>query len=326
MLVLLLLAACGQGDRAAFIDTRPPPGLAERYYPPENWAWGALRLGDDGPTQRYGVAGTASVARADVLILPDYGESAETWFETARDLTDAGFTVWVLEGVGQGGSERLTGRRDLGELKSFDPDVAAVRAMIDVVVRPQPRRPLVLLGQGAGAQVAARAVEDGAEPAALILSAPLCKRGLAPGALVYLGLGSFRAPGGDAWRREGPDDFAKGRTHDRWRGAVTQGWQVANPDLRMGGPSLDWQAALARLQASAEAGAARLTAPTLLIESDKPSGCLKPAVAELRTIPASGAAFELEDDSRRTPWLAAIEAFARAAALRAQPPLPAHAP
>ncbi|HEY1753595.1 MAG TPA: alpha/beta hydrolase [Caulobacteraceae bacterium] len=325
MAALLALGACGQGDRSAFVESRPPPGLAERFYPPEDWAWGELQLGD-GPVQRYGVAGTPGVAGADILILPDYGESAETWFETARDLTRAGFTVWVLEGVGQGGSERLSGRRDLGELKSFAADVAAVQAMIDVVVHPKPNRPLVLLGEGAGAYVAARAVELGAQPAALVLSSPLCRRGLAPGALVALGLGSFRAPGGDAWRRGGPDDLARHRTHDAWRGAVTQSWQVANPDLRLGGPSLDWEAALNRLQAGAQADVARLTGPTLLIETDGRAGCLRPPVAELRTIPGSGPAFELEDDARRRPWLAAVEGFARAAAARARPPLPAHGP
>ncbi len=78
--------------------------MAERFYPPENWAWGLIEVGD-APAQRYGVAAPAVTARADVLILPDAGETAETWFETARDLTASGYAVWVLEGcAGQGGS------------------------------------------------------------------------------------------------------------------------------------------------------------------------------------------------------------------------------
>ena len=158
MVVLLALAACGRDDRAAFVESAPPPGLAERFAPPENWAWGEIEVGD-APVQRYGVAAATGVAKAQLLILPDYGESAETWFETARDLTAAGTTVWVLEGVGQGGSGRLTGRRDLGELTSFDTDVAATQAMIDLVIRPTAQRPLVLMGEGVGAVVAARAAE-----------------------------------------------------------------------------------------------------------------------------------------------------------------------
>ena len=255
-----------------------------------------------------------------MLILPDYGESAETWFETARDLTANGTTVWVLEGVGQGGSERLAGRRDLGELKSFDADVAATQAMIDLVIRPTAQRPLVLMGQGVGALVAARAVETGADPVALILSAPDCRAGQPAGMLVFIGLGQFRAPGGDAWRRDAPDDFAAHRTHDAFRGAVTHAWQLANPSLRLGGPSLDYEAALARLQAPTEADLSKLRdTPTLVLEPDRTPACLTPAGAQLQTIPGAAPAFELEDTPHRTPWLTALEHFLAATAAHTHP-------
>ena len=254
------------------------------------------------------------------MILPDYGESAETWFETARQLAAAGETVWVLEGVGEGGSGRLTGRRDLGELKSFDADVAATQAMIDLVIRPTAQRPLVLMGQGVGAVVAARAVETGAAPAALILSAPDCRRALAPGALVFIGLGGLRGPGGEAWRRAGPDDAAARRTHDAFRGAVTHAWQLANPDLRLGGPSLDYEAALARLQAVTGADLARLRpTPTLVLSAAAPAACLTPSGAQVQTIAGADAALELEDDAHRTPWLAAVNRFATQTAARTHP-------
>jgi len=43
---LALLAACGAHDpRAAFVDAQPPPALAERFYPPEGWAWGLISVG-----------------------------------------------------------------------------------------------------------------------------------------------------------------------------------------------------------------------------------------------------------------------------------------
>ena len=278
--------------------------------------------------QRYGVAGPAIAPRADVLILPDYGESAETWFETVRDLNTAGYTVWVLEGVGQGGSTRLSGHRDLGQVKRFDADLAGVRGMIDGIVRPQPGRPFVVIGLGVGAMLAARSAELGPAQPALVLSAPRCGPTIAAGALVYLGLGAFRAPGGDAWARGGPDAFAAHLTHDRWRGAVTHAWQVANPDLRLGGPSLDWQAALGDLQRDAEAGAGRLKGPVLLIDDGKPRACLAPPVAIRRSLAGADPAFELEDDRWRAPWLAAIKAFVAAQAqpqTQQQSPAAAHA-
>jgi len=315
----LLTAACGRDPRAAFVETTAPPGLAERFLPPEGWAWGELQIGD-APTQRYGVAAAEGVAKSQILILPDYGESAETWFETARDLTASGATVWVLEGVGQGGSGRLTGRRDLGELKRFDADVASVQAMIGLVVRPTAQRPLVLMGQGVGAWVAARAIETGAAPAALILSGPDCRHALAPGALVFLGLGQLRAPGGDAWRRDGLDDLADHRTHDAFRGAVTHAWQIANPDLRLGGRALDYEAALDRLQRLTRDDAARLRpTPTLVIQPGQGGACLTTPGAQALAIAGAGPALELEDDPHRAPWLAAILRFAAHAAARANP-------
>jgi len=317
----------GHDDTDAFIDSRAPPGLAERFYPPENWAWGLIQT-CAGPVQRYGVSAPAGTPRAQVLILPDYGESAETWFETARDLNDAGNTVWVLEGVGQGGSARLTRHRDLGDVRRFDDDVAAVHAMIEIVIRPDPSQPLVILGQGQGAMVAARAVETGASPAALVLSAPRCQ-GFLPdsGALRALGLGDQRAPGASGWRRNGADDFAAGRTHDRWRGAVTHLWQFANPDLRLGGPSLNWLAAASILQSQVRADTGRLDVPTLEVSPGGAPRCLVPSGVTTQSLAGARPALELEDDAHRAPWLTAIEGFI-VTRTRAPipPPLGDHAP
>ena len=316
--MLLLAGPIGRDNRDGFADSSAPPGFPERFYPPENWAWGFVQIGD-APAQRYGVAAPPVVARADVLILPDYGESAETWFETARDLTASGYAVWVLEGVGQGGSGRLSGRRDLGHLKSFDTDVAAVRAAIDLLIRPTPRRPLILLGQGVGAQTAVRAVETGARPAALILSAPACGGGLAPSAMGLFSFGEVRATGGEGWRRAGPDDLGLHRTHDAWRGGVTHAWQLVNPDLRMGGPSLDWRAALQALEGAAQGDVAKVQAPTLVLEPSGALRCLSPPGATFQDIAGALPALELEDDAHRTPWLAAIRTLIAAAAAKADP-------
>ena len=313
----LVLAGCGLSNPAPFVDSRPPPGLAERFYPPENWAWGLIQAGE-GPAQRYGVAAPDATPKADVLILPDYGETAETWFETARDLGAAGFNVWILEGVGQGGSARLTGQRDLGEVRSFDADVVATKAMIQAVIRPRPRRPVVVLGEGVGALVAARAVETWAAAGGLILSAPDCRPRPAASLLVSMGLGGLRAPGQGGWRRDA-DDLSAGRTHDRWRGAVTQAWRIANPDLRMGGPSLDWRAAFAELQRRAAADAGQIATPTLLIAPASARSCLNLAAGESQRIDGAGPALELEDDARRGPWLKAVEGFVAKLVRRADP-------
>ena len=304
--VWLVASANGAGDRDPFVDSRPPPGLAARFYPPPGWAWGLIHVGD-GPLQRYGVSAPAGVSRAQVLILPDYGETAETWFETARDLNRAGITVWVLEGVGQGGSARLSGRRDLGEVKRFDDDAAAVGAMVATVIRPAGNQPVALLGQGVGAWIAVRAVEDGAPASALILSQPACEAAAAPPWLSRLGLGTLRA-GGRGWSRDDPDAFATGLTHDRQRGAVTHAWQLYNPDLRIGAPSFDWRSAFASLRADVRRGAGRVHAPTLVLTNGA-APCLRVPDARQRQLAGAGGALELEVDPQRIQWLTAVDAW-----------------
>jgi lysophospholipase len=315
----MLFAAHEHEARDAFADSDPPPDLPDRFYPPQGWSWGLVALGD-GLERRYGVGAPATVAQAQILILPDYGETAETWFETARDLTGAGFTVWVLEGAGQGGSARLAGRRDLGHVTGFDGDVAAVRAFSETVIRPGPRRPLVLLGEGVGALVAARAVEAGLRPAVVILSAPDCATPPSYDALRFVGLGETRAGSGKAWSRDSPDDSAAHRTHDAWRGAVTHHWQLANPDLRMGGPSVAWNAALDQLH-SHTAGHTPLPVPTVSLNG----ACLEPLASTRIVIPGAGPALELEDDAHRASWLRPIEVAAHQAS-QAQKSAAAHAP
>src|SRR5215472_13314829 len=52
---LAWLGLAAHDSREPFVESRVPPDLAERFYPPEGWAWGLVQLGD-GPALRYGVA------------------------------------------------------------------------------------------------------------------------------------------------------------------------------------------------------------------------------------------------------------------------------
>ncbi len=122
--------------------------------------------------------------------------------------------------------------------------------------------------------------------------------------------------------RAGPDDTkASHRTHDGFpAGAVAHAWQFANPDLRLGGPSLDYEAALARLQGETEADLPKLRAtPTLVLSPGAGAPCLTPSGAQVQTIPGADPALELEDDPHRTAWLAALEHFTAATAARTHP-------
>ncbi|WP_304165420.1 alpha/beta fold hydrolase [Phenylobacterium aquaticum] len=319
-LLLLMLAACGRGELLGpFAESRTPPAIGPRFFAPEGWTWGFVQTGGR-PIQRYGVATTWRAPRATVVILPGYGESAEVWFETVGALTRRGYTVWVLDRAGQGGSARYTLPRDLGYAPSFDPDVATLKGLVKVVIRPQPGTPLILLGHADGAVVALRAAETGLRVDGVIASSPnLATRAVSQDtAQAWAGriplLGRLPNAGWRPWSRSQPDERERGRTHDLWRGALAKAWQTANPDLRMSEPSLGWRGAHQAASRQAQTDAGRIPVPVLVITAGGADAQTTALCKALRhcsplAIPGARPDLHLESETWRAPWFAAVTAF-----------------
>lgn len=327
----LLLSACGQdGGREPFTESRTPPVISPRFLPPEGWAWGLVQAGDY-PAQRYGVSSPSTGPLAHIVILPGYGESAEAWFETAADFNARSYTVWVLEGAGQGGSGRFTGNREVGHIPSIEPDVLAVKAMLRLII-PDDGKPVVVLARQAGAPVAVLAAERGYGGDALVLLSPW-----SPGQatsydepLSRIGLGWLREPHPYVnWRRDRP--YRTGNPGpDAYRAEVQHAWQIVNPDLRMGGPSV--QGRLVRVKAWEQAKVAlpKIKEPVLLIDAPP---YLLPACQPANgctALPAPGRHgpyLQLETDSVRAAWMGSVDGIVserRAARLAAQGLAPDH--
>lgn len=314
--LIVLLSGCGGADdRAPFTDSRIPPSLGPGFWAPEGWAWGLIGVGD-APVQRYGVSSTVGTPRANILVLTGQGETAEVWFETVRELNAAGYTVWVLERAGQGGSARYGGPHDLIHTPTFDDDIAAVRALTRTLVQGSPETPVILLGAGMGGLVALRAAQQGATADGLVLSAPdLQPDGALDGWQAWLakiGLGAAPQGFGAGWKRDAPDAFARGLTGDRARGGLQTAWQTANPDLRMGGVSLGWRAAFAEAAAAAVEGVAATRTPTLLLAPSGGEGeAVCSALPTCRTAALSGAKAlpHLDRPAVRTAWRTGLESF-----------------
>jgi lysophospholipase len=314
LLCALLLTACGQdGGQEAFTDSRLPPSITPRFYPPEGWAWGLVQAGEF-PAQRYGVSAPATAPTAHLLILPGYGESAEAWFETAADLNRRGYAVWVLEAAGQGGSGRFALPRDVGHIPSLEPDLMAVKAMLRVVI-PQDDRPVVVLGQQSGGLLAILAAQRGWTGDGLIVSAT----GLPPAAsplddgITRASFGWLRDPREPSWSREtayrtGPPGA------DPFRNAVQQAWQQANPDLRMAGPSVGRRVVMAQAGGWALAALPGIPRPVLVIGGPAfGAACARAASCESRPAPpgAKGPYSQLEADGPRGAWLTSVDGFVR---------------
>ncbi len=269
LLCLLGLAACGaRGDGAPFTDSHPPPGLSPADWAPTGWTWGLIQPSKAAAAQRYGVAAAATAPRAQVLLLSGYGDFAETHYRQLGRFVGQYYVSWALDGAGQGGSGRKIAIRDLGHVDSFDDDVAAIHGLTTQTVHPQPGLPLVLVAEGTAAPAALRAAREGLPGvSALILVRPTLKPPIeADPRLVEwaprLWLGSIRAPGGGGWRRS---DAAQDLHTDDGR---KMAWQQANPDLRMGGPSLGWLSAFGDLTHTATApGLDRVQTPVLVLSA-----------------------------------------------------------
>jgi len=271
--LLLGLCACGRGDgRDPFTDSRIPPNLGPAFWPPQAWAWGLVQVGA-APAQRYGVGAPLDEPPiAQVLLMPGYGGTSEEDFQTASAFIDERMQVWTLDGVGQGGSGRIVAPRDLGHVDSFTDDVEGVRQTLDRVIRPSPDTPLVAIADGSAALVLLRAAQTGLPGvAAIVLTEPRLRgSGLAPRASSgppwarWLHYGRYRAPGAGGWRRE------DGGAEPGSTAYVRHAWQTANPDLRMGGPSLGWLAAFDELLAALRAdGPRKIDLPVLILVDPK---------------------------------------------------------
>ena len=294
-------------------STRIPPGLQSRFYPPDGWTWALIEPGAGVPPARYGVSAPPGVVRADVLILPSYGEPAEMWFETARDLNARGYVAWVLEPVGQGGSGRYSRLRDLGYAETLAPDVVATRIAAEKVIH---RRPLIVLASGTSAPAAIQALAAGAPADGLILNSPR----LTPDSPETLGrarqmqqrrLGWLRADLRAGWSPY-QDDRAQGLTHDAARGQVRLAWQNANPALRMGAPSWAWISAFAAAVQADGSAAPHVSQPVLVLRAASAGaagGCKTLPHCTVQTLPGAGQALELEAAPARAPWLKAIGDF-----------------
>lgn len=317
-MALIGLSACGKApDDTA--EHRIPAGLRAQFYPPVSWAWGTLKV-EGAPAIRYGVANPVRAVVAEVLILPDAGEPAEAWFETASDLVSRNYTVWVVDWAGQGGSGRWWGAADRAYTPSMDLDLAALRAMVATVVRPGPQAPLVLMGDGLGAQLALRALSGGVPGiAGAVLGDPMLKvrpvdlpgpvdGRIAADWLSKAGLGRILAPGEHGWR-EG-DARGKGR----W--AVGQTWMRGDPALRVGGASLGWVAAYNRSAEAARdpAALARIKIPVLMlarpgVAAQSRAACQAMAACRFEALAVEGPVPHLAADPIRTRWLTQAEAF-----------------
>lgn len=219
-----LLSGCDRIQQAvqpgkASTDSAIPPGLSPRFFPPQGFVWGAYRP-PDLPEVRYGVASPPVNPKAQVLILADASYPAEVYFQTAQQLLDAGYGVWLLEAPGQGGAGRYLLQGEAIFAPDYHDAQAAARRFIADIVKPDATKPLVVVGTGFSAVHALSLSLASKDPNILgyVAYDPYLGGPIARGRVWHAG-----DPPGTYW------------------GNIAQAWQGANPDLRLRVKSDVWQ-------------------------------------------------------------------------------------
>lgn len=286
----------------------------------------------DGVGLRYAIwPKTAGTHLGTICLVQGRGEYIEKYFETIADFRARGFAVATFDWRGQGGSDRLTGRHDLGYVDRFEDYWTDLRCFHAEILLPDCPPPYCLVGHSMGGLASLyAATQDRMLFDRVLLSAPmLCPfrmddslrlTGLAAEAVSFLGLGRLPIPrrGDGLPKIEG---FARNtQTSDEGRYRRMVETLAAAPELHVGPPSFRWLAAATRMMiaANGEAFPGRIQIPVLMLAAARDRIVSTPAIERLglrlrtgRHMVVPGAQHELfmETDAVRGQVLAAFDAF-----------------
>lgn len=306
------------------------PDLPARFLEPEGLLWSRF-AGVGGASLRWCHL-AAPTPRINCILVGGFTEFAEKYFETMRDLSARGISVWCLDWRGQGGSARDPGPLAArAGVRNFDRDADDL-ASFAAATFSATTLPRLLIGHSMGAAVGLLALTKNPRLFdAAALSAPMLgiETGKFPrllsrlmaGAATILGFDRHLVPGAKVWRFNSdlsPDTSPVSHCPERCQ--VQQSWFAVRPHLRVDGATYGWLH-------SAFGLTRRFRAPQLLENTTTPvlvgsagkERFVKPkshirAAARLpncRLVHFPEAKHELfmEADNVRARWLAEIDAF-----------------
>lgn len=264
-------------------------------------------------------------------LLDGQTEFLEKYVEVVAELAARGFTVAALDWRGQGGSSRMLPDPLKAHIRSFDEYDLDLQAFLDEVVKPLGGKPPLALAHSMGAHILFRYLHDRPNSfAAAVMTAPLLQadtRGY-PAWLARFVCRVNNLAGLSpewVWGMQARDPLKMSFednlvTSDRGRFQRTNDILMANPGIRLAGPTWGWLEAayksMARVTAPGYAEA--ITTPVLIAGAGRDRIVRTSATrAFARRLP-NGKYLEFEDaeheilmenDSIRARFWAAFDAF-----------------
>ncbi len=225
--------------------------MKERWKEPDRFQWGTFQ-NDDGASVRYGHISPdeKTESKGTVVLLPGFRESIEKYFETAQDFTDRGYSVWLMDWRGQGGSERYLDKApQKAHSEGYDAQVRDLDHFVKNVVEVEDEKPLLMAAHSMGGHLGLRYLKehaghfDGA-----MMTAPMLdiKTGALPKHIartlakhaVNGKKGDKYIPGGSDWSRS---EFKGNKlTGDEERFEMFQDILDNNEDLQIGDATYRW--------------------------------------------------------------------------------------
>lgn len=223
---------------------------SERRAIPRNASESRWQAADGWSIRRIDWPAPAEGAKGSILFLPGRGDFYEKYLETLEHWNASGWHVTASDWRGQGDSGRLGNDPVTGHIDDFSTWCEDL-GLLWKRWKAETPGPHVLAGHSMGGHLVLRAVAEGlADPAALILSAPMLgfTASLLPQSVMHqaaklmMSLGDPRRP---AWKwSEAPGQVPEARahllTHDELRYADELWWRDHRPALVMGPGSWGW--------------------------------------------------------------------------------------
>ncbi len=123
-----------------------------RFFEPEGWK-SDFFTSTSGKEIRYGHAAPKTEPRGTVIITTGYADFTEAYFETINAYLDRGFSVWMMDWAGHGGSEKtVPGSGKKGQ--TVEDHIEDLRKFREEVVKPEKDKPVFLSTHSMGGQIA----------------------------------------------------------------------------------------------------------------------------------------------------------------------------
>jgi len=218
---------------------------------PDGFKWGSF-ANAKGADIRYGSLKADGESKGTIVMLPGFRESVEKYFETAQEMKERGFDVWIMDWRGQGGSERyLQDNPQKMHHEGYDEQIETLHQFTQTVVDKAPSGPMMMVAHSMGAHIGLRYLKEheGVFDSA-ILTAPMLdiNTGTLPKPLArqmakFAKAGNYLdkyIPGGSDWSEEKNAFKDNNKTGDEARFKSTLDLVRTNPDLKTGDPTYGW--------------------------------------------------------------------------------------